>query len=110
MTSQFDCTAFAPANSLPEELLDQISEEGLSALPDAIRLLVNAAMLLERQKHLGAEAYERTPARSGQANGFKDKTVRTRMGEVTFSVPQVRNSARGGFYPQALEKGLRSER
>jgi putative transposase len=29
------------------------------------------------------------------------------MGEITFDVPQVRE---GGFYPQALEKGLRSER
>ncbi|NWG19854.1 MAG: IS256 family transposase [Chloroflexi bacterium] len=31
----------------------------------------------------------------------------TRMGKVTFAVPQVRDSS---FYPQALEKGLRSER
>ena len=29
------------------------------------------------------------------------------MGEITFAVPQVRE---GGFYPSALEKGLRSER
>ena len=29
------------------------------------------------------------------------------MGEITFDIPQVRE---GGFYPQALEKGLRSER
>lgn len=110
MASQFDFTAPTFSGSLPEDLLEQISEEGLSALPDAIRLLVNAAMLLERQKHLNAEQYERTPARQGHSNGFKDKTVRTRMGEVTFSVPQVRNSHQGGFYPQALEKGLRSER
>jgi transposase-like protein len=33
--------------------------------------------------------------------------MRTRVGEITFAVPQVRE---GGFYPQALEKGLRSER
>ena len=29
------------------------------------------------------------------------------MGEISFEVPQVRQ---GGFYPQSLEKGLRSER
>src|SRR5262249_25968913 len=34
-------------------------------------------------------------------------TLRTRVGQITFAVPQVRE---GGFYPQALEKGLRSER
>lgn len=35
------------------------------------------------------------------------KTVKTRVGEITLDVPQVRE---GGFYPAALEKGLRSER
>ena len=29
------------------------------------------------------------------------------MGEVTFSIPQVRE---GDFYPSSLEKGIRSER
>jgi hypothetical protein len=33
--------------------------------------------------------------------------MKTRVGEITLDVPQVRE---GGFYPQALEKGLRSER
>ena len=33
--------------------------------------------------------------------------MKTRIGEVTFAVPQVRE---GGFYPSALEKGLRNER
>jgi transposase-like protein len=33
--------------------------------------------------------------------------VKTRVGEITLDIPQVRE---GGFYPQALEKGLRSER
>ena len=54
-----------------------------------------------------ADEYERTEERKGHANGYKPKTVRTRMGEITFAVPQVRE---GGFYPSALEKGLRCER
>ncbi len=56
---------------------------------------------------LASQEYERTENRKGHANGFKPKTVKTRMGEITFAVPQVRE---GGFYPSALEKGLRSER
>jgi transposase-like protein len=40
------------------------------------------------------------------ANGYKSKTVLTRLGELTFEVPQVRS---GGFYPSALERGSRSE-
>jgi putative transposase len=50
---------------------------------------------------------QHNPERLGHANGYKPKTMRTRVGEITFAVPQVRE---GGFYPQALEKGLRSER
>ena len=76
-------------------------------LPELIRTLVNNAMQHERQKHLGAAPSERSPERSGYANGYKPKTVATRMGEITFEVPQVRDSS---FYPDALEKGLRSER
>ena len=100
MTYQKDCT-------LPEELLEQIAAEGFEALPELIRVLINEAMRLEREQHLGAGHYERSPERCGHANGYKPKTVKTRVGEIQFEVPQVR---RGAFYPEALEKGLRSER
>lgn len=100
MTYPTDCT-------LPTEFLDQIAAGGLEALPDAIRLLLNAAMLLERQKFIGAGPYQRAPERQAHANGFKDKTVQTRLGRLTVDVPQVRE---GGFYPQSLDKGVRSER
>ena len=100
MTYQPDCT-------LPEGMLAQIADGGLDALPEAIRLLINAAMRLERQQFIGAGPYQRTPARQAHANGFKDKTVQTRLGALTLDVPQVRE---GGFYPQSLDKGVRSER
>ena len=100
MTYQTDCT-------LPEEILEQIATDGLEALPELIRVLINEAMRLEREQHLGARHDERSPERQGYANGYKPKTVKTRVGEIQFQVPQVRQ---GHFYPDALEKGLRSER
>lgn len=100
MTYQTDCT-------LPKEILEQIAEEGLDYLPELIRVAINAAMKAERQQYLGVAPYERSEQRRDRANGFKSKTVRTRLGEIEFAVPQVRE---GEFYPQALEKGLRSER
>lgn len=100
MTYQDNCT-------LPTELLEQIAEQGLDAIPGLIRILVNTAMQMERQDYLRAAPYERTLERQDYANGFKPKTVATRMGQITFDVPQVRQ---GSFYPQSLEKGLRSER
>lgn len=100
MTYQHDCT-------LPNEILEQIAEQGLDYLPELIRVVINAAMKAERQQYLGVAPYERSERRRDQANGFKPKRVRTRLGEIEFAVPQVRE---GEFYPQALEKGLRSER
>ena len=93
--------------TLPAELLEQVQEQGLDVLPELIRVIINAAMQAEREQHINAELYQHTEARSGYANGFKSKTMRTRVGDITFSIPQVRE---GRFYPQALEKGLRSER
>src|ERR671932_143321 len=89
MTYHPDCT-------LPTEFLEQIADGGLEALPEAIRLLINAAMLLERQKFLGAGPYQCSPERQAHANGFKDKTVQTRLGALTLEVPQVRE---GGLLP-----------
>lgn len=100
MTYLTDCT-------LPEEWLEQIAQQGLEFVPEMIRTVINTAMQLERQKHLGAGPYERTVERQGHANGYKSKTVATRLGKITFDVPQVRE---GNFYPQSLEKGQRSER
>ena len=93
--------------TLPEEIVEQIAANGMDYLPELIRTMINTAMQIERQRYLKAGLYERSEDRQGHANGYKDKTVRTRVGEITFAVPQVRE---GGFYPEALEKGLRSER
>ncbi len=93
--------------TLPAELMEQVAEQGLEILPELIRIVVNAAMQAERSEYLQAEHYQHTPERTGHANGYKPKTLHTRVGDITFAVPQVRE---GGFYPQALEKGLRSER
>jgi putative transposase len=79
---------------------------GLDGAGEALRILVNEASRIERAQHLQAMPYERSAQRVDQANGFKPKTVLTRMGEITFEVPQVRS---GGFYPSALERGSRSE-
>ena len=93
--------------TLPAELMEQVAEQGLDVLPELIRIVVNAAMQAERSEHLQAGPYQHTEERRGYANGFKPKTMHTRVGDITFAVPQVRE---GGFYPQSLEKGLRSER
>jgi len=86
-------------------------DQGLDGMADAVGLLLNEAMKIERSEFLQAGPYERQVDRLGYANGFKDKTVRTRVGEIRLKIPQVRDCVGGeGFYPNSLEKGLRSER
>lgn len=84
-----------------------IAARGLDGMGDAVSLLINQAMRIERERHLGASPYERSGQRTGYANGYKPKTVKSRVGALDLAVPQVRE---GGFYPQSLDKGLRSER
>ena len=79
---------------------------GLDGAAEALRILVNEASVIERASYLKAAPFERNLTRVDYANGFKNKTMLTRLGSIDFDVPQVRGS---GFYPSALEKGSRSE-
>lgn len=88
-------------------LVQLLNEQGIQGIAEGIRLLVNEAMRQERSQFLKAEPYERTDSRIGYSNGYKTKCLNTRLGPITFDVPQVRGGP--DFYPSALEKGIRSE-
>ena len=92
---------------LLNDILQLLTEQGTGGFAEGIRLLVNEAMRQERSHALQAQPYERTDTRQGHANGFKSKSVATRVGPIQFNVPQVRGDV--SFYPSALEKGVRSE-
>ena len=94
-------------SSTPEAILQPILEHGRDGLAEAVRLLLNEAMRIERGQALGAGHYERNSNRVDYANGYKPKTVQSVLGEMTLEVPQTRS---GNFYPGCLEKGLRSDR
>ena len=99
--------AHPPESELLNTVLQLLTEQGSAGFAEGIRLLVNEAMVRERSAALRAEPYQRSESRLGHSNGFKDKTLSTRVGKITFDVPQVRGDL--GFYPSALEKGIRSE-
>ena len=92
---------------LLNDVLQLLTDQGHDGFAEGLRLLVNEAMRLERHQVLQAQPYERTDTRKGYANGYKPKTLSSRVGPITFSVPQVRGET--DFYPSALEKGIRSE-
>ena len=97
-----------PDLSAFDQIVSILLDQGADGLADALRLLLNEAMKVERAKALEAEPYQRTESRKGHANGFKPKTLNTRLGRITLAVPQVRGDL--DFYPSVLERGARSER
>jgi len=92
-----------------EGVLQVLVEQGFGQIGEAVRILLNEAMRLERSQVLEAQPYERSEKRRGYANGFKPKTVNTRLGPLTVQIPQVRGDD-VKFYPSVLERGVRSER
>jgi putative transposase len=93
--------------SVAEEVVQALAEQGFDGMAQAMQLLLNECMKIERQQALGVGPYQRGEARRGQANGFKPKTVKTRIGPIELAVPQVRGT---NFYPRALQRGSRSEK
>jgi len=84
--------------------LEQLIKHGLEGLPDLVRALVNEAMQIERENYLEAKPYERTETRKGYANGYKPKTVNTRVGKVTFS--QSHKFVRGISIPKLWKRAI----
>lgn len=101
MTQQQEDTAI-------RTVMEIINSNGMEGLGEAISILINEAMKVERSSVLKAHPWERSDSRTGYANGFKNKSVATKLGRLALNVPQVRGDV--DFYPSALEKGLRSEK
>jgi len=90
-----------------QEVLELLIDHGFEGMAQVMQLLINEAMKVERSPVLGAQPYQRTPERRGYANGYKPKTVHSRVGTLELAVPQARGVE---FYPSTLERGTRSER
>ena len=93
--------------ALAELLRKAEAEPGLDVLRDGVRVLAEALMALEVEQHVGAGWHERTPERSGQRNGFRERSWDTRVGTIPLRVPRVRD---GSYFPSLLEPRTRAER
>lgn len=81
--------------SSDEDLLAEVLRRGLEALMEA-----------ERDAYVNAEPFERGEERQAQRNGYKPRTLTTRVGRLELQVPKTRD---GGFYPSILQRYQRSE-
>jgi transposase-like protein len=61
----------------------------------------------EMTEHIGAAPHERTNARKGHRNGYKRRTLRTRVGTLNLLVPQDRE---GTFSTRLFARYQRNEK
>jgi putative transposase len=92
---------------LAELLCKAQIEHDADFLREGVRLLSQALMEMEVEEHVGASRHERSPGRTGQRNGYRQRSWDTRVGTVELKVPRVRDS---GYFPSLLEPRRRAER
>src|ERR687898_2578246 len=82
-------------------------EHDADLLKEGVRVLSQALMEMEVQEHVGAARYERSTERTGQRNGYRERSWDTRVGTVELKVPRVRDSS---YFPSLLEPRRKAER
>ncbi len=87
---------------IADYLSDQ--EDGMKNL---ITCFLNQVMLIEALQQAGAAQYERTDARKAYRNGYKDRSLKTRYGELTLQKPQFREFP---FETQVFDRYSRVEK
>jgi transposase-like protein len=92
---------------LSELLRKAMIDRDAEFLKEGVRVLSQALMELEVQEHVGAAPHERSARRTGQRNGYRERSWDTRVGTVELKVPRVRD---GGYFPSLLEPRRRAER
>ncbi|HEY8484646.1 MAG TPA: IS256 family transposase [Longimicrobiales bacterium] len=72
-----------------------------------VQRLVQEAIQAEFDRFIGAGRFERAKTRRGWRNGFKPRTLKTRVGKLVLRIPQDRE---GRFQPSLFERYQRSEK
>jgi putative transposase len=90
---------------------EQPAQEILLDDPNFLREIVERVLQemleAERTEHIGAAPYERSATRTGHRNGYKPKTLRTRVGTLNLLVPQDRE---GDFSTRLFSRYQRNEK
>jgi len=74
-----------PIEFLEDYLIDQ--EDGLKKL---LTWFLNLVMQLEAKEQIKAEPYQRVDSRKAHRNGYKERSLKTRVGELRLKKPQFR--------------------
>ena len=92
---------------LSELLRKAMIDRDAGFLKEGVRVLSQALMEMEVQEHLGAARYERSAGRTGQRNGYRERSWDTGVGTVELKVARVCDSS---YFPTLLEPRRKAER
>jgi transposase-like protein len=92
---------------LDTELVQEVLLDDPSFLGEIVERVVQQVLETEMTEHIGAALYERTENRTGQRNGYKPRTLRTRVGTLNLLVPQDRE---GTFSTRLFSRYQRNEK
>ncbi len=76
-------------------------------LKEIVERVVQEMLEVEMTEHIGAAPYERSEKRTGHRNGYKPRTLRTRVGTLNLLVPQDRE---GTFSTRLFSRYQRNEK
>lgn len=79
---------------------------GQDGLAKLVEVVVNQILEAQVSEALGAERHERSEERQGYRNGYRARTLYTRVGPLTLQVPQTRE---GVFSTEVFKRYQRSE-
>jgi len=89
------------------QLAQAILLDDPSFLKEIVERVLQELLEAEMTEHVGAAPYERTTERTGQRNGYKPRTLRTRVGTLNLLVPQDRE---GTFSTRLFARYQRNEK
>src|ERR671921_750093 len=90
-----------------EQLTQEILLEDPNFLREIVERVLQEMLEAEMTEHIGAAPYERSATRSGHRNGYKPRTLRTRVGTLNLLVPQDRE---GTFSTRLFSRYQRNEK
>ena len=89
------------------ELVQGVLLDDPGFLKEIVERVVQELLEAEMTEHIGAAPYERNATRTGQRNGHKPRTLRTRVGTLNLLVPQDRE---GTFSTRLFARYQRNEK
>src|SRR5215208_848791 len=90
-----------------EEVAQAMLLDEPTFLKEIVERVLQELLEAEMTEHIGAAPYERTERRTGQRNGYKRRTLRTRVGTLNLLVPQDRE---GTFSTRLFSRYQRNEK